>query len=235
MFFAHSADPTNLSVAELFGDWVLALVTLALTGGLSWVALAPLFKQLAPPAQNEDPSVSVPASSENPARERARAELAGWVALGLGALLAMGSWVTRQSIEAALTAPPPTGMHMAHSPQNGGQIAMWGDYHAELARMISGEYRLWLSDGNEAPIGAAFFSGQVVPRDARTGALDTAAAAKLETSLDGLSRQCQLPQAVRSVQVQMTYPAGTIRLNFIFDEGPRRRSLMRWCGPPRPR
>ena len=210
MLFAHSADPNNIPLAELFGDWIVAIVTLVLTGALSWVALSPMLKK---------------------ADAATRNELAGWVALGIGVLLIMGSWVTRQSIAAALTPAPVQTMHMVHAPQNGGQIAMWGDYHAELARMVSGEYRLWLSDGTESPIGAAFFSGRVVPRDAKTGALNTSAGANLETSLDGLSRECQLPREIRSVQVQLTYPGGTIKLDFVFDESPRRKSLLMWCGP----
>jgi hypothetical protein len=209
MLFAHSADPYHLSGAELFGDWVLALVTLLLTGGLTWVAMAPLFQK---------------------ADARARQELVGWVGMGLGILIVMGSWITRQSIESALQPAPVSTMHMVHGSQNGGQVVMWGDYHAELARLVSGEYRLWLSDGTENSIGAAFFSGKLLPRDPKTGKLDTAQTQNLETSLDGLSRTAQLPREVKSVQVQLVYPGNTIKLNFTFDGGPRRKSLMQWCG-----
>ena len=45
MLFAHSADPNNIPLAELFGDWIVAIVTLVLTGALSWVALSPMLKK----------------------------------------------------------------------------------------------------------------------------------------------------------------------------------------------
>lgn len=208
MIFAHGNDPQPLPPSELFGNWMLAMVALALTAGLAWISLAPLYKTT---------------------DLKLRRELAAWTAIALGILLAMASWITRQSVVEATTKPVDIREH-AHFMGHGGQVAMWGDYHAELARVESGEYRLWLSDRYRRSIGNKFFSATMFERDAKTAALGQGY--PMDAGLDGEYRLAFLPRDKKSVQIQMKYPAGTIKLNFVFDETRGKRTMKGWCGTP---
>ena len=121
-------------------------------------------------------------------------------------------------------------MEHAHSIYHGGQMVMWGDYHAEVARAISGEYRVWLTDVYRRSISAEFFSGTLYPRDPKTGQLDQARALPLEMSLDKDYLFVTLDRSVKSVELFLKYPGNTIRLDFEFDGLKGRRSVKDWCG-----
>ena len=107
-------------------------------------------------------------------------------------------------------------------------MVMWGDYHAEVARAVSGEYRLWMTDKYRRSISAEFFSGTVAPRDPNTGALGRAV--PLDMSLDKDYLFASLDRGVRSVEVFIKYPGNTIKLDFEFDSNKGRKSLKEWCG-----
>lgn len=207
IFFAHGNDPSFLPPIELFGNWVLAMVTLGMAGGLARMALAPLF------VQDEEP--------------RSRSEIAGWTAISVAVLVAMATWITRQSLVEAV-APPPAPAEHAHSIYHGGQMVMWGDYHAEVARAISGEYRVWLTDVYRRSISSQYFSGTIYPRDPKTGKLGPAT--ELEESLDKDYVMAVLDPGVKSVEVFLKYPGNTIRLDFEFDSAKGRKSVKEWCG-----
>ncbi|MFN8610104.1 MAG: hypothetical protein U0931_21355 [Vulcanimicrobiota bacterium] len=205
--FAHGNDPGFLPPIELFGNWVLAIVTLVMAGGLARMALGPLLEQ--------------------PGDAKSRSEIAGWTAISLGLLVAMATWITRQSLLEAVSPAVPPQEH-AHSMYHGGQMVMWGDYHAEVARAVSGEYRLWMTDKYRRSISAEFFSGTVAPRDPNTGALGRAV--PLDMSLDKDYLFASLDRGVRSVEVFIKYPGNTIKLDFEFDSNKGRKSLKEWCG-----
>lgn len=199
---AHGNDPSALPPAELFGQWALAMVTLLLAAGLARLALQPVFQQA----------------------DEKRGEVAAWTAIAIGVLVAMATWITRQSLVEAVS-PPTNPQEHAHSLYHGGQIVMWGDYHAEVARAVSGEYRVWLSDRYRRSISAEFFSGTIRPRQA-----DEKSATPLEMSLDKDYLTATLDRGVKSVQVFIRYPGSTIRLNVDFDQPKGKKSLKDWCG-----
>lgn len=209
LLLGHGNDLIPLPWYELLGNWTLALVAFGLTAFFSHSTLAPIFTELDP---------------------KKRTELAGWVGMGLAVLIATGAWITRQSLVESVT-PPRLELKHRHTLGNGGQMAMWGDYHAELARSNSGEYRLWLNDAYERPISSTFFEGKLVPRDPKSGSLDEKHALLLDEGLDKQYRFALMPREIKSVQAQLSYPGGTIRLNFVFDESRGKRSVLGWCGP----
>lgn len=210
LVLAHGNDPRALPPVELFGHWALAMVTLLLAGGLARLALAPVFQQ---------------ADGEK------RSEVAAWTAISIGVLVAMATWITRQSLLEAVSPPPPPQEH-AHSVYHGGEIVMWGDFHCEVARAISGEYRVWLTDVYRRSISSEFFSGTITPRDPKTGTLDTANSAALEMSLDKDYCLATLDRRVKSVQVFIKYPGNSVKMNIDFDSPKGRKSLRDWCGTP---
>lgn len=207
IFFAHGNDPGFLPPIELFGNWTVAMVSLFMAGSMARLALAPLL------AQDGDP--------------KNHREIAGWSAIAIALLVAMATWITRQSVLEAFSTPPNLQEH-AHSVYHGGQMVMWGDYHAELARVISGEYRLWITDKYRRPISAKFFSGTVAEIDVKTG--KTGQAVALEMSLDQDYLFASLDRRIKSVEVFIRYPGSTIKLDFEFNGSGRRKSLKEWCG-----
>lgn len=209
LVFAHGGDPSNLPPTELFGNWALAIVTLLLTGGMARLALQPVF--------------------EEAETRKERSELAGWTAISLGLLLLMGAWITRQSVVEAVSPPAILTDHQ-HAVYHGGVLSMWGDYHAELARVESGEFRMWLTDNYRRPISSEFFSGTIRPRNAKTGVCDESAALELDDALDSTYRFAVLDRKCKSVEVRLTYPGGTITLDYQFDQPGWKRTMKDWCG-----
>lgn len=153
----------------------------------------------------------------------------GWVGIALGCLMATAIWVTRQTLYEAVVPSVQDRKHQ-HALSNGGQVAMWGDYHVEIARHISGEYRVWFADAYQRPIGSDFFSGELLPRNAKTKVIDENAGVKLEPGLERLYHFALMDPSIKSVQLRLNYPGGNIKLNFAFDESQGRRSLLEWCG-----
>lgn len=206
--FAHGNDPGSLPPVELFGNWALAMVCLVLTAALARAALQPVFEQV---------------------EGKSRSEVAAWTAISIAVLLAMGTWITRQSLVEALSPASPVQEH-AHSVYHGGQVVMWGDYHAEVARNVSGEVRIWLSDKYRRSISSEFFEATIYPRDVRTGKVDLTQAFPLEMSLDKDYRFAILDRSLKSIQVKIRYPGDYLFLDFDFDSPKGKKSLKDWCG-----
>ena len=98
----------------------------------------------------------------------------------------------------------------------------------EVARAISGEYRVWLTDVYRRSISADYFSGIIYPRDPKTGKLGPGT--ELEESLDEDYVMAVLDPGIKSVEVFLKYPGNTIRLDFEFDSAKGRKSVKEWCG-----
>lgn len=202
---AHGNDPRALPPAELFGHWALAMVSLLMVAALAGMVLKPVFSE---------------------AKPEQRGEIAGWAAISLAVLVGMATWITRSSLIEAVAPPPPPKEH-AHAVYHGGQIVMWGDYHAEVARHRSGEYRLWLSDAYRRGISAELFQASVHPRK---GKVVEELGQPMELSLDKTYLMQQLDPATKSVQVRIKYPGDTIKLDLDFDSPKGPKSLKDWCG-----
>lgn len=205
---AHGNDPRALPPAELFGNWALAIVTLLLAGGLARLALTPVLREATP---------------------EQRSEIAAWTAIALGVLVAMATWITRQSLVEGISPPPPPREH-GHAEYHGGQMAMWGEYHAEVARAESGEYRVWLSDVYRRPISAQFFEVTLYPRDPQSDVVDLSRPFPLDLSLDQAYRFGIVDRDIKAVQIRLRYPGNWIHLDFEFDSPKGKKSLKDWCG-----
>lgn len=156
-----------------------------------------------------------------------RQELVGWGALAAFVVLGMSWWLTRQSVTEAVAPPPRAEEHQHYAP-NGGQVAMWGDYHVELARVVSGEYRLWLTDAYRRAIAPEHWQAEVFVRE--DGELSPEGV-PMEAGLGGNYRFALLPQDAKDVQVRVGVPGWNVKLNFVFDESRGKRTLPMWCGP----
>ena len=148
---AHGADPRPIRWDEATANLVKFFVTILLALVMSYPVLAPLFPKKGE-AEREEPAEASEDSSG----------LVGWVAIGLTLVLSMAWWLTRTSIVELTTAETPMPNH-AHAQERGGQIAMWGDFHAEVARIQSGEVRVYLTDSYNRPIAARFFEAEITP------------------------------------------------------------------------
>lgn len=211
MFFllAHGSDPQPLPWFVLLADAMVALTALGLAAFFSRNVLAPMFQEMDP---------------------KKRPEVAGWIAVALGMLIATGAWVTRESVMEVVV-PVKEDLKHLHSLGNGGQVVMWGDYHGELARNVTGEYRMFFTDAYQRPINSNFFEVRLVPRNGFTGELDESGAMKMEDSLTHDYLFALMPRQVIGVQAQCKYPGGTVNFNFLFDGKRGHQSLNGWCGP----
>lgn len=208
LVFAHGNDPGILAPGELFGNWALAAVALGLAIGLCGAVLRPVFEQ---------------------AEGKTRSEVAAWAAISLGVVLAMLTWITRQSLLEALS-PPPKVVEHAHAVYHGGQMVMWGDYHAEIARAISGEYRIWMSDKYRRSISARFFQATLYPRDPQSNQVDLERAFPLDVSLDNDYLFAIVDREIEHVQIRIEYPGDYVKLDLDFDGSQGKKSLPDWCG-----
>ena len=104
---------------------------------------------------------------------------------------------------------------------------MWGDYHAEVARNLAGEYRLWLSDAYRRSISAEFFQATI---HRRQGKEVEEQGVPMELSLDKTYLMQQLAVDLKTVQVRIKYPGDTIKLDLDFDSPKGPKSLKDWCG-----
>ena len=142
-----------------------------------------------------------------------------------------------------------------HTQERGGQVAMWGDFHAEVARIESGEVRVYLTDSYNRPIAARFFDAQVTPYDpvpqpdrpAEATAVATATPLNEDTSrpspaeskprptlpaLNDSYRFARMERDDKAYRVKVSTPGWSVTLKFQFDGENGRRSLPIWCGTP---
>jgi hypothetical protein len=243
LLLAHGADPRPIRWDEATANLVKFFVTILLALLLSYPVLAPLF-----PRRSETQESTLEKAEPN-------SGLVGWLALGLLLILSMAWWLTRTSIVELTTSEVPAPEH-AHTQERGGQVAMWGDFHAEVARIESGEVRVYLTDSYNRPIAARFFQAEVTPIPAdSTGVTDPVARATATPNvaepraagpavagarqakvtvpaLDDSYRFARLDRSDKAYRVKITTPGWSVTLKFEFDETSRRRSLPIWCGTP---
>ncbi|MEW6277845.1 MAG: hypothetical protein AB1758_04410 [Candidatus Eremiobacterota bacterium] len=197
-WLAHGADPTPLTWDEAVATLVLALGALGVLLGLGYRGIRPFLRE-------------------------GRRDVLAWG--GVGLLLVMGVlWAFLSSALQQLRQPTRPEEFHAHTVNHGGQVAMWGDYHIEVGRDVSGEYRVWLSDAYRRPISARYYRGTVTPEPSGT-------AVPLEASLDASCAFARLPREVRTIVLDLDVPGHAMRFRFRFDETPGKRSRPEWCGP----
>lgn len=117
---------------------------------------------------------------------------------------------------------PPS--YRAHHVNHGGQVAMWGNYHLEMARDVAGEYRLWVADAYRRPISSAYYSGRIIP-------VPEGEPVELETSLDRSYAFAKLPKKLSLVRLELELPGQTLHFRFSFGGTGRPTELPEWCGP----
>ncbi len=222
-FLAHGADPRPITGDEATANLVKFFVTISLTMLMGYPILAPLFQQ----SDKDGPKISTTASSDEGSKG-----LIGWIGLILLLVLSMGWWLTRSSM-VALTTEPTVAEDHRHTQVQGGQIAMWGDFHAEVARIESGEVRIYLSDSFGRPIAARFFDAQVSPSlEGDEAANPDKKFQETTPSLDDKFRFALMSKDETGVRVKVKTPGWTVTLKFRFDGENGRRSLPFWCGTP---
>lgn len=205
LLLAHGSDPAPLTWDELAANLVKFLVTIAMVVAFSSQIMAPIFRNLEP---------------------RKRQEMFGWGALAGFLVLGMTWWVTRQTVSEVVAAPPAPEYHQ-HIGVNGGQVAMWGDYHIELARAVSGEFRVWLTDAYRRPIGNQHYKVKIAAYD-QDGNLEEFR--DMDASLGGDYRFSLMDQADTKVKLRVAVPGWEVALKFDFDESRGKKSLQQWCG-----
>lgn len=204
LLLAHGADPTPLGWDELLANLIKFGVTTGMVLAFAAQIVAPHFREL---------------------EEKRRQEILGWAAIAAFLVLGMGWWLTRQSVTEVMTEEN-AGKHEVHLNSKGGQVAMWGDYHAEVMRLVSGEYRLFLTDAYRRPIGNEHFTAQIAAR--RPG--EPEQFKKMDKALAGGYLFALLGPEDRAIAVKVGTPGWEVRLVFEFDESRGKRSLPLWCG-----
>jgi hypothetical protein len=245
---AHGADPRPIRPDEAAANMVKFFVTITVALLMSYPVLAPLFPKRA--GGQQQPSEASDANTG----------LIGWLALGLCLVLSMAWWLTRTSIVELTTKETPKPDH-AHTQERGGQVAMWGDFHAEVARIESGEVRVYLTDSYNRPIAARFFDAEIVARPlddptetspAADGSAGPAVVAQATpataaatagvavddpphptiAALDDSYRFARMDRDDKAYRVRINTPGWSVTLKFAFDGDDGRRSLPIWCGTP---
>ncbi len=237
--FAHGADPRPISGDEATANLVKFFVTIFLALMMITPVLAPLFR----PESSQEQSPHEPAPPKN-------LGLIGWVGVGLMLVLSMSWWLARTSIVELNTKEGPKPDH-AHTSEQGGQIAMWADFHAEVSRIESGEVRIHLTDSYNRAIAARFFQAEIQPIELSsatptpTAAVPGASATPVDSlpdgrlgpnsvetvpSLNDTYRFASLPRESKAYRIRIQTPGWSVTLKFEFDEGRGRRSLPIWCG-----
>lgn len=213
LLLAHGADPTPLNWDEALANLVKFGVTFILIGFMSYPILEPLLK-------NEE------SSAENPEKaSRARGETMGWIFLAGALVFGLGWWLTRTSVVEVMAEEPALKEDHAHAQEQGGQVAMWADFHAEVVRVESGEVRVFLRDSYNRDIAARFFDSEVAPVTEQTD--DDFQ--PTQTSLNDSYRFIRLDTGYNSYRVRVSTPGWSTTLKFEFDESRGRRSLPIWC------
>ena len=220
---AHGADPTPLEGYEAVANIVKFAVTFLLIAAMSYPILAPLFTQS---EAKQEPTAPNPASGESD-ELAPKQEPVGWLGFGVLLVLALGWWLTRASLVEVMT-DEPTATEHEHQSIEGGQIAMWADFHAEVVRIESGEVRVFLTDSYSRPIAARYFDSEVQS----IGKASDSKAPFIKTfpSLDGSHRFAKADRTQTGVRVKVSTPGWNVTLKFDFDGATGRRSLPIWCG-----
>jgi hypothetical protein len=248
LLLAHGADPTPLAWDEALANLVKFAVTFILIAFMSYPVLSPLLKE---PEEAQGEQV------EKRSASKPNSDTVGWLAVGLLLVLGMGWWLARTSLVEVMTDDNEVKKDHAHTQTEGGQIAMWGDFHAEVVRIESGELRVFLRDSYNRDIAARFFDVGVQPlapeqtlNDDETptpGATATPTVASSEPAsrgpeeelfrptkpaLNDAYRFCRLSRDVKLYRIKVSTPGWSATLKFDFDGTRGKRSLPIWCATP---
>ena len=223
---AHGADPTPLDWDEALANLVKFTVTIAMIGFMAYPILAPLLT--GPPAKAEatDGVRETPGGLKN--------EIVGWIALGLVIVLGLGWWLLRTSVVEVMTEETRMSEEHAHTQTEGGQVAMWADFHAEVVRVESGEIRIYLRDSYNRDIDARYFEAEIVPleKDTLQDSEAEQAFVVASASLNDAYRFARLPREFTTYRLRISTPGWSTTLKFDFDGTQGRRSLPIWCATP---
>ncbi|HIB68683.1 MAG TPA: hypothetical protein EYO33_27230 [Phycisphaerales bacterium] len=250
---AHGADPTPLAWDEALANLVKFAVTFVLIGFMSYPVLGPLLSDVKGSKDRTPAGCEGEKVANEP--ESGKQEVVGWIGVGLVLVFALGWWLARTSLVEVMTEESQETEDHAHTQTEGGQIAMWGDFHAEVVRVESGEVRIYLSDSYNRDIAARFFDAEIVPLpktdssdpSPSTGATATPVPAeptsvtpspsqesfKTEASLNDTYRFARIDRQFDAYKVKVSTPGWTSSLRFDFDGSKGRRSLPIWCAAPR--
>ena len=190
---AHGADPRPITADEAGANLIKFFVTIVLALVMVVPVLLPLFKS--------DP-VQAEADSSELAAEK-NFSLIGWVGVGLMLVLSMAWWLTRTSLVELNTKEVPIQDHN-HTQEQGGQIAMWSDFHAEVSRIESGEVRIHLTDSFNRPIAARFFEAEFAPMDTD----DAASTSADDADIDDVGSTTRDAAGAKAPRGAVASPAG---------------------------
>lgn len=230
VFLAHGADPTPLAWDEALANLVKFAVTFLLIAFLSYPVLGPLLSEETETQEEGEP----------------KSQIMGWVGAGLLVVLGLGWWLTRSSLVEVMTEEPRVKEDHAHTQVEGGQLAMWADFHAEVVRVESGEVRIYLRDSYNRDIAARFYDAQVQvleldgtesqsdsPQDRPPAPTeDESPFLPTQSALNEVYRFARLPVEKKAYRVRVNTPGWSTTLRFRFDGEKGRRSLPIWCATP---
>lgn len=222
ILLAHGADPRPLQWDEALANLVKFAVTFLMVLVMSYPVLAPLFRQ---PGQVERPDREVLSNHTPPARQ----ELVGWLALGLVLILGLGWWLARSSLIEVMTEEDKEKEDHAHTQTMGGQVAMWGDFHAEVARIESGEVRIYLRDSYNRDIASRYFDAEVKSVQDQDTDRPEETFQPTQAALNESYRFVRLGRDAVHYKIKVSTPGWTASLKFDFDGTRGRRSLPLSC------
>lgn len=153
LLLAHGADPRPITWDEASANLVKFLVTVTIALAMAYPIIAPSFLK----SQHE----TAPDTSHETNRIPMRG--VGWLGVALLVVLSVGWWLLRASVVELNAKPTIDDRGHRHTQEKGGQIAMWGDFHAEVARIESGEVKIYLSDAYARPIASRYFTATIAP------------------------------------------------------------------------
>ena len=225
--FAHGADPTPLAWDTALANLIKFFVSFLFVGVVMHPILQPIFSSDSSPDDSEATLSQADSESSNSHSNDA----IGWLLLGLTLVLAVGWWLVRTSLVEVNTKESLRAEEHAHGQSEGGQVAMWGDFHAEVVRVESGELRIYLRDSYNRDISSKFFQAtvQVINVESRE---DNEEYEKTSEALNGSFRFIRLPLTARHYRVKVSTSGWSSRLKFSFDESQGKRSLPTWCSSP---
>lgn len=226
LLLAHGADPTPLDWDEALANLVKFAVTITVIAFMAYPILGPLLTEPRDDAEVSDAVKESPTGLKN--------EIVGWIALGLVVVLGLGWWLLRTSVVEVMTEETRMSEEHAHTQTEGGQVAMWADFHAEVVRVESGELRVYLRDSYNRDIDARYFEAEVaaLTQDAAQDEQVEEESIATTAALNDAYRFARLPRESTSYRLEISTPGWSTNLKFDFDGTQGRRSLPIWCASP---
>ncbi len=197
LWLAHGADPSPLTWDQALATFVLAFGTVALIVGFGYRGMRTFLRDPGPIS---------------------RREVYAWLSVGLVLVVGILYAFLTSAFTQLGTPTQPESFHK-HYVSHGGQVAMWQNYHIEVARDESGEFRVWVSDAYRRGISSEYFSG-------------TLNGSELIGALDETYAFVKQPRKVKEADLKLAVPGQTMSFKFNFDEQPGRTSMPAgFCAP----